>query len=485
MNHQADTPSALTTLVSSRYNFFVPSAVGAILYNAMSGAVLLLEGIDAEKLARSFGEAICRVEPSLLSDELLERLLLGGFLNAPQIDEIEEIKHRYWTARQDTPMVVTITTTQDCNLGCYYCYEERTPDRLSEKDLPAILELTERNLRRSGKKRLHIDWYGGEPLLNKDFIEMASPALQKLCATLGVGYQASVISNGTSWAEDVESFVNRHQIKQVQISFDGLQKNHDRRRRYRDGYLPQDESEKSSFARAVWLVDNLSNFTRVDLRFNTDRKNSKDILPFISFARKRGWFDRPYAVVFQPARLAAYSEHSSFIRKNELTLDEFDEIRKQVRDAAGSAITVEESEIPDGFPFPKTSVCAALAADSVVIGADTRHYRCGLQVGEQARAVGNLERSASKRELPVLNNNRNDDTEWWAEFDPTTLPKCSKCSFLPVCWAGCPKKHLEADEHAIAEQSRYWRQNLATSISRAVGIEISSDFAFEERHQFR
>jgi uncharacterized protein len=91
----------------------------------------------------------------------------------------------------------------------------------------------------------------------------------------------------------------------------------------------------------------------------------------------------------------------------------------------------------------------------------------------------------NKRELPVLSQTVSTDAEWWKEFDPTTLPKCSRCSFLPICWGGCPKKHLENDTHAIAEQSAYWRKNLPRLITAEIGVKVPNDFAFEERHQFR
>lgn len=472
------------TFISSRYNFFLPSSEGSLLYNSKSGALMMLSGDDSANFARKISESVCRIDSDFLPDELLDQLLKGEFLIVPERDEVLEIQKRFLHARSTTPMVITLTTTQDCNLGCYYCYEERTEARLDDADIPAILELAEKNLLTSDRKRLHVDWYGGEPLLNAEFIESASLALQRLCRKLGVAYQASIISNGTCWADDVKSFVKRHKIAQVQISFDGLKTNHDRRRRYRKDYKPQEDV--SSFDQAVQLVDELLDVTRVDLRFNIDYGNQKDAKKFLDFARKRGWFNRAFPAVFQPARLSAYTEHAAFLRKKELTIEEFDEIRTVIRNEAGVNIAVEESEAPDGFPYPKTSVCAALANDSVVIGADGLHYRCGLQVGETKRAVGKLAKK-SKRELPVLNQTatKNTDAEWWATFDPTTLPNCSRCSFLPVCWGGCPKKHLENDAYAIAEQSAFWRKNLPRLITNELGIEIPTDYSFEERHQFR
>lgn len=469
-------------VISSRYNFSIPTSKGPLLYNAMSGAVLLLGGKDSLRLADQLGGSPSEIGVDCLSPELEEQLLGGGYVVPQGTDEVSEIRQRYWNARRDTPMAITITTTQDCNLGCYYCYEERSPDKLTSTELSSILELTKEHLRKSGKKRLHVDWYGGEPLLNVEFLERASIALQDLCSEMGVAYQSSIISNGTEWGDDVGSFVRRHKIRQAQISFDGLRKNHDRRRQYRVGYRPEENA--SSFDRAVSLVDRLLDHTRVDVRFNTDRANQSDVLPFLSFAEERGWFDRSYPAVFQPARLASYSDFSSFLRKNELTLDEFDAIRAAIRSRAGERIRVEESETPDGFPVPKNSVCAALAHDSVVIGADSLQYRCGLQVGETGRSVGPLVRP-KRRELPVLAQAAKSEAEWWDRFDPTTLPKCSRCSFLPICWGGCPKKHLEKDDHAIAEQSRFWRQNLPRLVATGAGIDAPTDFFFEDHHQFR
>jgi uncharacterized protein len=234
-------------------------------------------------------------------------------------------------------------------------------------------------------------------------------------------------------------------------------------------------------------VDKLLDYTHVDIRINIDRANQGDVIPFIKFARSRGWFNKPFPAVIQPARLSSYSEHSSFMRQSELSSDEYDALRALVRSEVGIETSVEESETPDGFPYPKTSVCAALANDSVVVGADGRQYRCGLQAAEPSKAVGNL-RESPRRQLPVLGSSehlQHADKLWWEAFDPTTLPNCSRCSFLPICWGGCPKKHLERDDHAIAEQSLFWRRNLPRLVATGVGAEVSAEFSYGEADQFR
>lgn len=481
----AEHGAAAVALASSRYSFAIPVRDGTLLYNAGSGAVIRLAGGDAGRIADCLAGPPHPIAPEEWPPELVLQLIEGGFLVPAAMDEVGIIRERYREARRRTPMTLTITTTMDCNLGCYYCYEERSGAQLEPRDIGGILRLAESRLNASGRPTLHVDWYGGEPLLNLTALETASDALQKLCARLGVVYGASIVSNGTAWPEDVGSFVATHALRQVQISFDGLASHHDKRRRYRRGRAP--EAGASSFDQAAGVVDRLLDHVRVDVRLNLDHGNQGDLLPFIAFMRERGWFDRPFPAVFQPARISAFSDRSAFLRPRELPGEVFEELRAKARAAIGGGIAVEESEVPDGFPYPRTSVCAALADDSVVIGADGGLYRCGLQVGEPHRRVGSLSQHSS-RALPVLSprpDTEAEDRAWWNAFDPTVLPTCRRCSFLPVCWAGCPKRHLDRDSHAIAEQGAYWRRNLARLVADGVREELVRPVIFDEASQFR
>ena len=475
-NLSAGTP--VSALTSSRYNFAVRDSNGRVaLFNAKTGSLLLVDGLHSKTLSDSLLDPQSGFEADEFSSEMFHKLWRGGFLVSQDIDERSEVRERYWRARGETPVVITITTTMDCNLGCYYCYEERSGNRLEASDVGAIVDLARRSVQASGKHGLHIDWYGGEPLLNAEFMMAASVALQAYCDAEGITYVSSIISNGTEWPENVEEFVREHRIRQVQISFDGLKANHDKRRRYRKGY---NKKGVSSFEVASGLVGRLVKCVRVDLRFNLDRGNSLDLIPFIDFARNQGWFSAAFPAVFQPARLASYSDSSKFMRSQELTLEEFDDLRALVRQELSREALVEESEVPDGYPSPKNSVCAALARNSIVVGAEGLTYRCGLQVGERPRAVGTL----ASRNVAAAPDNATDEI-WWDTFDPTKLESCGRCSFLPICWGGCPKKHLEGDQHALKEQGRYWRSNLPRLIATAANFGEFDDREIAESLQFR
>ena len=468
---------------ASRYNFRFMHDARVALYNALTGSTWVLEGDDAAALAERLMQPGGSWRAGDWPPEVFSRLLEGGFLVAPDADEHGEVQRRFHAARREAPVVVTVTTTLDCNLACYYCFEERSEQRLDSSDAAAIVRWVEARLASSGKRSLHVDWYGGEPLLNPQLIETLSAALQALCRDRGVAYAASIVSNGTQWPDDPAGFVARHALTEVQISLDGMQAAHDRRRRWRRGQRPQ--TGASSFERAVALIDALLEVVRIDLRVNLDPHNTADALSLMEMARRRGWFDRRFPLVVSPARLARYSERSSFMRSNEIDAARFDRLTAQMRQACGDSVRFEDPYLAKGRVQPRLSVCAALGNDSLVFGADRALYRCGLQVSEPARAVGRLTAAADRRVIPIVPPGRAtggaakpaDDAAWWAGYDPTDEARCGGCSFLPLCWGGCPKHHLERDSQALQEQCGYWRRNLARyvlapwfeSASRATG----------------
>ncbi len=461
----------------SRYNFRVDLADGVALYNASTGSTLLLEGPDARELSALLGGDRVIIDANALGEEMTTRLRRTGFLVDADVDEVGPIQERYWAARGNAPVALVVTTTMDCNLGCYYCYETRTADALTVQDTDGLVAVAAERLRRRSKKSLHVDWYGGEPLMNQDFLELGSAALQAFCAAENVRYHASIVSNGTRWPEDVAGFVARHRLRQVQISFDGLRANHDRRRRFRAGHRSSDAD--SSFDRATRLVDRLVRCTRVDIRFNADHGNADDLPEFIEFARTRGWFDAPFRCVLVVAKLSAYSERSAFLRPHELDDHRFEELQQTARELL-PAHAQDDQDMVAGLPHPRTSVCGALADDSAVVGADGLEYRCGLQVGEQHRAVGRL-----RPLLPLVGRADDEfpDLDWWQEFDPTTQPTCSRCSFLPLCWGGCPKRHL--DGSGTDAEGRFWRTNLPRMVAAGLGREPVGQHTFGEVDQFR
>ncbi|MCB9780050.1 MAG: SPASM domain-containing protein [Alphaproteobacteria bacterium] len=462
---------------TSRYNLAVPTADGgALLYNAASGAVVSFPGSAGVEIAENLVRWPARIDPEGVAPSIVSRLVAAGILRPEGAgDELLAIRQRYWEARGRTPMTLTVTTTQDCNLGCWYCYEDRTEDALQEHDVDAIVAETRRRLVAGGRSALHVDWYGGEPMLNQEFLRSCSERLQAMARELGIAYAASMISNGSSWPNDPAGFAKAHQLRQVQISFDGMRSRHNRVRRLRSGY--RTSRGASPFDEAVSVVDALLEVTQVDVRLNLTPANVEDVGPFLDMVEERRWLDRPGRCTIQPARVTRFSQRSDFVRRNELSPEAFEAVLDRVRERCRKPEAVVTAWFQDGLG-PKRSVCAALAADSFVVGAEALVYRCGLQVGERERAVETL-RGGPEADAPF------EDRAFWEGFDPTRMPDCRRCTFLPICWGGCPKKHLEGDRQSLDNTSEFYRRNLPHRIAAGSRAEVAAGFRFGEEDQFK
>jgi uncharacterized protein len=457
---------------NSRYNFTIPVTGGELIYNSKTGGTVLIDNPDVRDFLPYLTGNKIYFEDEDFSQSIVSLFLKNGFLVEEDRDELEEIRETYWKARGETPVAYTIVTTMDCNLGCYYCYENRSKHQLESGDIEIIIAHIEKTFNGNFKRSLHVDWFGGEPLLNIPFIETASLRIQEFCKENGISYHASVVSNGTLWPQDVLGFISRHKIRQIQITFDGIKESHEKVRRYRREY----QEGKSSFDEAINLINELANYVKVDLRFNISPLNQHELIPFMDYIEEQGFFNKKYPVTFFPAMVSAYTEKAAFVRKEEFSPEELDGLTEEIRERLKGIGKVAESQNPHDFPFPKNYVCAALANDSHVIGADKSLHRCGLEVGEKHLAVGHFEESNT-----LMDANK----AWWDKFDPCNLPSCSKCSFLPICFGGCAKKHFDRDQQSLDAMSEYWKNNLSRMVSSYLKYSMDGLSHFSERDQFR
>ena len=129
----------------------------------------------------------------------------------------------------------TIFTTTDCNARCFYCYEmgrSRIPmsDETAHKAAAYIAA-------HCGGEKVHLHWFGGEPLFNKQVIDIICTDLTES----GITYDSMMISNGYLFDRDtVEQAVSHWKLKSVQITLDGTEEIYNRSKAfiYKDGESP-------------------------------------------------------------------------------------------------------------------------------------------------------------------------------------------------------------------------------------------------------
>ena len=164
----------------------------------------------------------------------------------------------------------TIMPTLCCNARCVYCYEEGC------KPLTMTPETVEQTIRyivdhHMGDK-VSLTWFGGEPLLCVDIIDRICEGLREA----GVSYTGIVVSNGSLiTSEIVEKMAGVWNIKRMQISMDGAEKEYVDRKRY---YVNDNQYRK-----VIHAIDMASSHgIFVIVRCNTDEGNFDSLPEFVS-----------------------------------------------------------------------------------------------------------------------------------------------------------------------------------------------------------
>lgn len=116
------------------------------------------------------------------------------------------------------PFLVVWDFTKQCNLRCKHCYENAGPlaakDELTTEEAKAVID----QLADIGV--VAIAFSGGEPLIRKDFFEIARYASDR-------DFYVSVASNATLITPQIARKLREVGVDYIEISLDGFEKEHD------------------------------------------------------------------------------------------------------------------------------------------------------------------------------------------------------------------------------------------------------------------
>ncbi len=158
----------------SKYNFFFRAEDGSHLaYNAITGG---FAKIDNEKFPVIYKtlQAEDIMSDAVLSQEVWNKLVEGGFIIESEIDEIDllKVKNRMERFNANQSLSLTILPTFACNFQCIYCYEVKRNESMDWDLQTRLVKLVEGG--GDILRFLHITWMGGEPLLGLRTIEFLS-----------------------------------------------------------------------------------------------------------------------------------------------------------------------------------------------------------------------------------------------------------------------------------------------------------------------
>ena len=219
---------------------------------------------------------------SVLEEEALSKLYRDHFLVPEDTQESRlylEIKD-ILVLKEELPKGIThyvILPTTVCNARCFYCFEQGMQYRNMR---PETEEDTLRFILRHkpvDAKKVHIHWFGGEPLC-------APQTIDRICAGLtaaGIDYVAEMTSNGSLFTDElIKKACDNWHLVDIQITLDGMADEYTRRKQYVS-------SMKDPFNTVIRNIHRLAAAgISVTVRLNVDENNLSDIYRVVDFLKK-------------------------------------------------------------------------------------------------------------------------------------------------------------------------------------------------------
>ena len=159
-----------------------------------------------------------------------------------------------------------ILTTTGCNARCFYCFEQGAKvSNMTEQTARDVADF----IKRKGDKKVRIQWFGGEPLVN-------SKAIDTICNDLkekGVEYVSTMVSNAYLLDEKaIEKCVGLWNMDRIQITLDGTEEVYNKIK----NYVYKDVS--SPFKRVLNNIENaLKAGVQISIRLNMGNDNAEDL----------------------------------------------------------------------------------------------------------------------------------------------------------------------------------------------------------------
>lgn len=348
-----------------------------------------------------------------LETELEKALYTYGFIVKNDTDEVKIVIDESKKKLTDT-LKITILPTEKCNFRCSYCYQEFKNDSLTKDDINAIKKFITKEIGDNMYKSLHLNWFGGEPLLEIDTIIEMNTFAQKLKVENEMNFASNITTNGYLLNVNLLENLISVGVNVFQITLDGIK--HDEQRKHKNGRRTYEK-----------ILQNIISAKKTNLKFHIIIRQN---IVLDSFSQT--YYDELAMHLKGDERFSfLLREVGKWGGKNDGNLTVL-ETHKQIKEA----VLLHQFYIKKVGLFlneleykPMGSVCYAAYPNSYVFRANRKIVKCTLGLDEKHNIIGKIQ------DGNVLIYDQNQKR--WSEHQLTD--NCKKCEYLPICLnRSCP-----------------------------------------------
>lgn len=344
-------------------------------------------------------EATLRKLAMVVDDHETEKKEVCDFID--RFNELSEYVH------------TTFILNLDCNFDCIYCHEGKMKGKyyMTEETAEQTIDFVKKQF--VGKKKsLHIDFYGGEPLLSLDLMRKIAIEMKSFMDDMGGKFTFNFATNGSLLKREVVRDLRQFGLRIFRVTLDGPKDIHDKYRPFKSGAPTYDT-----------IIGNLKEVMKdmkVFIGGNYDEKTWKRFPELLDDMIKEGLTpDKVQSIRFGGV-MNRYEGDISPADYNDgcLTSDE-----PWMSDAME---LLKEEIMKRGFNTdkPKPGPCVVEFRDSFIVNYDGLIYKCPALNGKKRFCIGHVNTGVEDYSKAYGMN------RWKNE-------ECMECEYLPICFGGC------------------------------------------------
>jgi uncharacterized protein len=315
--------------------------------------------------------------------------------------------------RNNTSIDIIAVLNLDCNFACKYCYEGDLKGRIymSEATAASLIDFIRKRFDQN-KKALHLDFYGGEPLLSLNLIRNISGPLNQFTKERNASYTFGLVTNGSLFKRKAAEELVSLGLKTVKITLDGPAHIHNKNRPFKSG--------AESFEIIVRNIKETCDLAKIAIGGNFEDNNYREFPALL---------DRLIAEGLTPDKIAQVKFDPVMKRSDRVTsITDFNDGCMSTDEpwVMEAAIFLREEILKRGFRTPgiRPSFCSIENHNSYVVNHDGMLYKCPGFIGMKEFEAGDLKKGptdySSSYKTGIWNNK-----------------ECMECEYLPLCFGGC------------------------------------------------
>ncbi len=358
-------------------------------------------------------DLVARIFAGKPDQDEAEILAANGILVADRDAEQRDLLDFFAQLDRHSPVLnLCVIINLRCNFACRYCFQgslkqgERMDDAVIAQSAAFILD----RLRRHDKKRLVLDFYGGEPLMTPEIIRAFATRLAPGIEAEDREFSFTLVSNGSLLTPELARELSGIGLAGVRITVDGPPEIHNHYRPYAGG--------GPTFDRIMDNIVAIADIVKVTLSGNYSRDNFRRFPELLDLLPGYGLGPDRVEVRFNPVLQT----------RDSFTLPEFAFGCASINEPwlPGATIFIRREMMKRGYRPPdiRPAPCMVEMADSLTLGPDGRLYKCISMVGHDKFAVGDVGHGLG--DISVYRPRQ------WRRRE-----QCRACGYLPLCFGGC------------------------------------------------